>query len=106
MKATELLQRIRSNSAPVVIDARTGWEFRRGHVPGAINAPPLKILLKRARLPEDRNTEMVAYCEHGPRGAIAQRFLAFRGYHNTTLLEGHLLGWKKAGMPLEKQEGT
>jgi hydroxyacylglutathione hydrolase len=45
MKANELLKRTESNSAPVIIDARTGIEFKRGHVPGAINAPPRKILL-------------------------------------------------------------
>jgi rhodanese-related sulfurtransferase len=39
MKANELLKRIESKSAPVIIDARTGIEFKRGHVPGAINAP-------------------------------------------------------------------
>jgi rhodanese-related sulfurtransferase len=51
MQASELSQRIKKHSAPQVIDARSGLEFKRGHIPGAIHAPVLKILLKRARLP-------------------------------------------------------
>ena len=103
MKATELAQRITANSAPQVIDARSGFEFQRGHIPGAIHAPFLKILLTRARLPENKNSELVITCEHGPRAMMAKRLLAIYGYRNTTLLDGHMLGWRRAGLPMEKQ---
>jgi rhodanese-related sulfurtransferase len=102
MKATKLLKRIESKSAPVIIDARTGIEFKRGHVPGAINAPPRRILLKTAKLPKGKDTEIVVYCEHGQRAWIAKKLLAARGYSNISLLEGSLMHWKKAGLPLEK----
>ena len=103
MQAGQLLLRIRSNSAPLVIDARSEMEFQRGHIPGAIHAPVLKILLKRARLPEDKNSELVITCEHGPRAWMAKCLLTTYGYRNTTLLDGHMLGWRRAGLPLEKQ---
>ena len=102
MKAQELLKRIQSGSAPVVLDVRTGIEFKRGHVPGAIYAPPRKILLKTANLPQDTSAELVIYCEHGPRAMMARKLLALRSYKNSALLEGHMLGWRKAGLPLEK----
>src|SRR5512139_43789 len=102
MKAKKLLKQIESKTAPVILDVRTGIEFKRGHVPGAINAPPRKILLKTARLPKDKNVELVIYCEHGQRAWMAKKLLAARGYSNTSLLEGYLMGWKKAGLPLEK----
>jgi hydroxyacylglutathione hydrolase len=103
MKASELAERITSGGAPQVIDARSGFEFKRGHIPGAIHAPFLKILFKIARLPEDKNTELVITCEHGPRAMMPKRLLGAYGYRNTTLLDGHMLGWRRAGMPLEKQ---
>jgi rhodanese-related sulfurtransferase len=106
MKANELIKRIESKSAPVIIDARTGIEFKRGHVPGAINAPPRKLLLKTAELPNDTSAEIVVYCEHGQRAWMAKKRLAARGYRNTALLTGYLEGWKKAGLPLEKSKGT
>ena len=102
MKANELLKRIESKSAPVIIDARTGIEFKRGHIPGAINVPPRKLLLKTAPLPKDKDSEIVTYCMHGQRGWMAQKLLVARGYHRTSTLEGHLEGWKKAGLPLRK----
>ena len=101
MKASELAQRINSNSAPVVIDARSGFEFKRGHIPGAIHASVVKILLKRARLPKNKDSELVITCEHGPRAMIAKRVLSILGYRNATLLDGHMLGWRRAGLPLE-----
>jgi phage shock protein E len=102
MKANELLKRIESKSAPVIIDPRSEIEFRRGHIPGAINAPVRKILLNMAHLPKDRNLEMVIACMHGQRAWIARKLLALYGYRNTALLEGYLEGWQKAGLPLEK----
>ena len=102
MQASELLQRIKSNSAPVIIDPRSEIEFKRGHIPGAINAPVRKILLNMANLPKDRNLEMVIACMHGQRAVMAKWLLALYGYRNTALLEGYLEGWKSAGLPLEK----
>ena len=102
MQASELLQRIESKSAPVIIDPRSEMEFKRGHIPGAVNAPVRKILLHRANLPSDRNLEMVIACMHGQRAVMAKWLLGLYGYRNTGLLEGYLEGWQKAGLPLEK----
>jgi rhodanese-related sulfurtransferase len=102
MQASELLQRIKSKSAPVIIDPRSEIEFKRGHIPGAVNAPVRKILLHRANLPSDRNLEMVIACMHGQRAWLAQKIMALYGYRNMALLEGWLEGWQKAGLPWEK----
>jgi rhodanese-related sulfurtransferase len=102
MKANELLERIQSKSPPLVVDPRSEFEFKRGHIPGAINAPVRKILLNRAHLPNDKNSEMVIACMHGQRAVMAKWFLALYGYRNTSLLEGYLEGWQEAGLPLEK----
>jgi rhodanese-related sulfurtransferase len=101
MQAGELLQRIKSSRAPVVVDTRSEMEFRKGHIPGAINAPVRKILLNRAQLPPDKNSEMVITCMHGQRATMARFLLGLYGYRNTTLLEGFLEDWKAAGLPIE-----
>jgi phage shock protein E len=102
MQATELLQRIESNSAPVIIDARSPIEFKRGHIPGARNASVLKILFKAAHLPDDKNLEMVIACMHGQRAWMVKKLMALQGYRNTVFLEGWLEGWIEAGLPWEK----
>jgi rhodanese-related sulfurtransferase len=101
VKASELVERIQSNNAPVVVDTRSEFEFRRGHIPGSINAPVRKVLLNRASLPQDKGRAMVIACEHGQRAAVARFFMGLYGYRNTELLEGHMKDWKKAGLPLE-----
>jgi hydroxyacylglutathione hydrolase len=102
MKATELLQRIESKSAPVIVDPRSELEFKKGHLPGAVNAPVRKILLNRAQLPKDKNVEMVLACMHGQRAVAAKWLLGLYGYRNMELLEGYIEGWMKAGLPVEK----
>jgi rhodanese-related sulfurtransferase len=81
---------------------RTGIEFRRGHIPGALHVPTWKLLLGRARLPSDRQTEMVLTCELGPRAMVVQGLLALIGYRNTTLLAGHMAHWRRCQLPLER----
>jgi rhodanese-related sulfurtransferase len=102
MKATELLQRIESKSAPVIVDPRSEIEFKKGHIPGAINAPVRKILMNRAHLPQDKNCEMVVACMHGQRAVAAKWLMGLYGYRNTALLDGYIEGWIKAGLPVEK----
>jgi len=102
MKANDLLERIRANNAPVVVDVRFRSEFERGHVPGAVNTP--FFAPETEKLPKDKSTELVIYCGHGQRAWIAQQLLALRGYRNSSLLEGHAKGWNEAAMPLEKSD--
>ncbi len=102
MQAPELMKRIQAGRAPAVLDVRTGLEFRQGHIPGAIHAPALKLLFKLDKFPSDKSAQLVITCEHGPRALTAQSILAAYGFRNTELLEGHMAGWKKAGLPLEK----
>jgi rhodanese-related sulfurtransferase len=100
MHASELLQRLQSKTAPVIVDVRFRSEFERGHVPGAINTP--FFAPETAKLPKDKGTHLVIYCGHGPRAMIARFLLGLRGYGNMALLEGHLKDWKQAGQPLER----
>jgi rhodanese-related sulfurtransferase len=103
MKRDELLQRIQSNNAPLLVDPRSELEFKRGHIPGAVNAPVRKILFGTAKLPEDRNREMVIACMHGQRAWLASKILALRGYRNMALLDGWLQEWQRAGLPWVKE---
>jgi len=102
MQALELLKRIKAKKPPTVVDVRTGFEFRKGHIPDAIHAPSWKILLRLARIPSDRDSELVLTCEHGPRAEICKVLLGALGYRNVVLLAGQMAGWRRAGHPLDK----
>lgn len=102
MQPRELLKQMKAKTPPVIIDVRTGSEFRAGHIPGAIHAPTWKILLRLAQLPADKSAAMVVTCEHGPRAQIAKGLLGMFGYRSVSLLEGHMAAWRNAGHPQEK----
>ena len=102
VQAKDLAKKIKSKSAPVVLDVRSGFEFGVGHIPGAVHAPSWKILLRLAALPQDKETQVVVTCEHGPRAQLAKSLLGLRGYRNVDLLDGHMAGWRRAGLPMEK----
>jgi rhodanese-related sulfurtransferase len=104
MQPRELAEKIASGKAPAIIDIRTGFEFRAGHIPGAINAPIWKILLKLASLPRDKQDELVVLCELGPRAVMGKTLLSFIGYRNVALLTGHMAAWRRFALPLEKDE--
>ncbi|WP_303722867.1 rhodanese-like domain-containing protein [Malonomonas rubra] len=102
MEANELMQRLKSDKPPTVVDVRSKIEFRRGHIPGAIHMPMWKILFRLVNLPQDKNTEVVLTCEHGPRAQVVRGLLTKRGYINLFLLDGHMAGWRRAGLKTDK----
>jgi hydroxyacylglutathione hydrolase len=102
MQPEELVKRMALGQVPAVVDVRTGFEFRNGHISGAIHAPIWKILLRLAALPSDRHAELVVLCELGPRAGIAKVLLGLLGYRNVSLLDGHMAGWRRSGLPQEK----
>lgn len=102
MQPKELLKLLKAKNPPVIIDVRTGFEFRAGHISGAIHAPAWKILLRLAQIPSDKNAALVITCEHGPRAQIAKSLLGMFGYRGVSLLEGHMAAWRNAGLPQEK----
>ena len=83
-----------------MVDVRTGFEFRAGHIPGAINAPVWKLLLRLVPLPQDKNAELVVLCELGPRAMMGKALLGLLGYRNVSLLTGHMAVWRRLGLPM------
>jgi rhodanese-related sulfurtransferase len=104
MQPDELAEKIAAGQPPVVVDVRTGFEFKAGHIPGAMNAPIWKIMLGLSALPTDKQADMVVLCELGPRAVIAKAILGFIGYRNVSLLDGHMAAWRRLKLPQEKVE--
>lgn len=70
---------------PVFIDVREPAEFKDGHVNGAINLPPAKLMSGAdaiASLPKD--TPLVLYCVSGARSNSSMHLLRQMGYTNLT----------------------
>lgn len=68
----------------IIIDVREPFEFMMGHVKGAINIPPSKLMAgvpkKLADIPKD--TEIVLYCMSGARSGTSIQYLKKYGFTN------------------------
>ncbi len=99
--ASELSNQLESEAAPVVVDVRSAWEYRHGSIPGAIHLPFWRSWILNTELNIRPEQQLVVYCEHGPRAILAKLFLGLRGFKNVHLLKGHMMGWKKNGLPVQ-----
>ena len=91
-----LLAQIDAGAAPVVIDVRSRWEFRRGHVPGAMHIPFWLMPVRASDVRASRTNPVVLYCGHGPRAYVAGAVLRASGFQRVLFLEGHMQQWRRA----------
>lgn len=71
----------------VLLDVRTSEEYENGHVTGAINIPLDELREKLSSL--DRNKTIVAYCQVGLRGYVADRILSQNGFRVYNVTGGY-----------------
>lgn len=57
---SNLVERLRGNDPPVVLDVRPAAEYAAGHIPGARSVPPDDLTERLRSIP--RNRDVVAYC--------------------------------------------
>ncbi len=55
-------------------------------------------------LPADRKARIVLYCRSGRMSDIAARFLVKHGYTNLANLEGGMIAWEQAALPIEQKQ--
>lgn len=68
----------------IIIDVREPFEYKMGHVNGAINLPPAQLM---QGLPEQlaelsKDTEIILYCLSGARSNASIRILQQHGFTN------------------------
>lgn len=91
MSYKELKSKIENGEKFVLIDVRTGKEFKAGHIPASrhISAENLPAKLKKTK----KDALIVVYCKSGGRASVAKRKLEFNGYTNVISFGG-VSRWK------------
>jgi rhodanese-related sulfurtransferase len=96
----DLLERLDSDEAPLVVDLRAPAEYGIAHIPGALNVPSTEL---EARIEELRNSNgVVIYCLNGTRTRQAEPVLYAHDIDNLYHLEGTLQAWLQQKLPYEK----
>ena len=69
--------------------------------PGAVHVPFWRFAFGVPRgIPA--GGPVVVYCGHGPRAHFARAMLRAHGVPNVACLAGHMAGWRRAGLPVER----
>ncbi len=99
-----LLSRLgHEKDAPAVVDVRTGFEFNKGHLPGAVNISLLVLPFHLTTIPvKGKDDPVVVYCSHGPRAGLAGFILRLAGFKDVLHLRGDMTGWESGGLLVEK----
>ncbi|MEW5734134.1 MAG: FAD-dependent oxidoreductase [Thermodesulfobacteriota bacterium] len=73
----------------VILDVRTPFEWKRGHVPGALHIPVDELRQNLDSLPEDK--EIWTYCYVGARSHLAVRMISQTGRKARNLTGGYAI---------------
>jgi rhodanese-related sulfurtransferase len=82
-----------------LLDVRTDAEVARGKIPQGDSLPLHLLPLRLGGM--DKNSPTVFYCQTGGRSAQAAAFAAANGFADVYNLEGGIMAWLRAGLPIE-----
>lgn len=80
-----------------VIDVREVWEFRSGHVPGAINIPMGEVVARKHEVTDP----VVLVCLSGARSGRVAQYLIATGHAKVANLLGGTNRWLEEGNDVE-----
>jgi len=96
---------IDKNKGATIVDARPARNFKKGHLPSAINIPLRQFDEMTDKLPADKNAPLIYYCG-GYKCPLSPKSAAkaiAMGYNNVRLFQAGFPAWKKAyGDSVEK----
>lgn len=98
ISAAELVEQIKLDKAPMILDVRTQEEYSEGHIPGAINIEYRELPSRIDEINAFTNKKIVVYCERGVRANIAEETLKKAGFTEVLRLEGDMSGWRERGL--------
>ncbi len=99
----ELMQRIKTHQAGLILDVRSTYEYAAGHIPGAINIPHDQLGSRIAEIDAHKNKDVVLYCGSGGRVVTAAHTLRAEGFNKLLHLEGDMDGWRSnRDLPIQK----
>ena len=75
----------------ILLDVRTGSEYKTGHIPGAKNSPQEKLL--KSLVKTKMEMPLVVYCHSGARARRAKKALEVAGYTDVKSF-GAISRWK------------
>ncbi len=98
---SDMTRLINSNDA-VVLDVRADAEYRKGHIVNAINIPQGQLQTELKSLDKYKERPIITVCRNGQESAKAGVLLKNQGFDQVHTLNGGLLTWETANLPLSR----
>lgn len=86
----------------LVLDVREQKEYDEGHILNSKLIPVGKLAERIGELEKYREHPIVVVCRSGHRSAAACALLGKQGFAQAYNLDGGVIAWQKANLPLEK----
>jgi rhodanese-related sulfurtransferase len=87
-----------ASTTTLLVDVRERYEFEAVRAPGVVLIPLTEFGVLFAELPRDRPLLMI--CAAGSRSQHAGEFLAANGYPDVANVDGGIIAWHAAGLPV------
>lgn len=84
----------------ITLDVRTPGEFMSGFIQGAQNIDFQSGNFENEIAALDKNATYAVYCRSGNRSGQAVKVMHDAGFHNVYNLNGGVIDWANAGLPL------
>jgi molybdopterin/thiamine biosynthesis adenylyltransferase/rhodanese-related sulfurtransferase len=95
-----------ANGDLVLLDIREPHEHAEVHLEGDVLVPPVEVAERIDELAPDTSQRLILYCRSGARSARAANLLKEQfGYDNVANVDGGILAWQEAGLPVDEAEG-
>ena len=99
MDATRLI----NHEDAVIVDVRPDGEYRQGHIVNALNIPESQLSERLGKLNKYRARPIITTCRTGQVSAKAGGKLVAGGFEKVYSLNGGILAWEGASLPLTKK---
>jgi|SRR5690606_17971520 len=85
-----------------LVDVRTKEEFKSGHIKNALNIDVKDVNFKSYTNNLKKDKPVLVYCRSGKRSSEAAEILKELGFTKIVSLEGGIVSWEEADLPISK----
>ena len=100
VKAIRLMN---NNDDALILDIRAAAEYKNGYIKGAKNTPLAELTAKVDSYNSYKDKPVLIYCNSGNSATAALKLLKKAGFEKINNLEGGIIAWKEANLPLVKK---
>jgi rhodanese-related sulfurtransferase len=92
-----------TNQSLILLDVRTREEFNSGRIKNSINIPHDLLLSDISLVADYKSEKVVVYCRSGKRAKLVLDRLSDEGFRTLIDVDGDMLAWNSANLPIEKE---